>query len=83
MVHKVRGVIAKSKGSPVEIAAILVPDPGPSEALVRVKACGVCHTDLHYKEGAINDDSESVINRHYRSRGSGWLLRCSPGGSWP
>ena len=35
---------------------ILVPDPGPGEALVRVEACGVCHTDLHYREGAINDE---------------------------
>ena len=33
-----------------------MPDPGPGEALVRVQACGVCHTDLHYREGAINND---------------------------
>jgi S-(hydroxymethyl)mycothiol dehydrogenase len=32
-----------------------VPDPGPGEALVRVQTCGVCHTDLHYREGGIND----------------------------
>jgi S-(hydroxymethyl)mycothiol dehydrogenase len=54
--NSVRGVIARSKGAPVEIATVLVPDPGPGEALVRVQACGVCHTDLHYREGAINDD---------------------------
>jgi S-(hydroxymethyl)mycothiol dehydrogenase len=35
---------------------ILVPDPGEGEALVRVLACGVCHTDLHYREGGISDD---------------------------
>ena len=35
---------------------IVVPDPGPGEARVQVQACGVCHTDLHYREGAINDD---------------------------
>ncbi len=51
-----RGVIARTKGAPVEIATIRVPDPGPGEALVRVQACGVCHTDLHYREGAINDE---------------------------
>jgi S-(hydroxymethyl)mycothiol dehydrogenase len=56
VVHKVKGVIARSKGAPVEVTDILVPDPGPSEVLVKVKACGVCHTDLHYKEGAINDE---------------------------
>ncbi len=54
--HKVRGVVAKSKGAPVSIETVLVPDPGPGEALVRVQACGVCHTDLHYREGGISDD---------------------------
>jgi S-(hydroxymethyl)mycothiol dehydrogenase len=56
MVHEVRGVVARSKGAPVSIETVLVPDPGPGEALVQVQACGVCHTDLHYREGAINDD---------------------------
>ena len=56
MPHKVTGVIAGAKGAAVELKDILVPDPAPGEALVRVKACGVCHTDLHYREGAINDD---------------------------
>jgi len=56
MVHEARGVIAREKGAPVELTTIVVPDPGPGEALVSVQACGVCHTDLHYREGAINDD---------------------------
>ena len=56
MAHQVNGVIAAAVGEPVKLVPILVPDPGPGEALVRVKACGVCHTDLHYREGAINDD---------------------------
>jgi S-(hydroxymethyl)mycothiol dehydrogenase len=51
----VRGVVAAAKGEPVAIADIVVPDPGPGEALVKVQACGVCHTDLHYREGAIGD----------------------------
>jgi S-(hydroxymethyl)mycothiol dehydrogenase len=38
------------------VATIAVPDPGPGEAVVAVQACGVCHTDLHYREGGINDD---------------------------
>jgi S-(hydroxymethyl)mycothiol dehydrogenase len=54
--HEVQGVVARSKGSPVSVETILVPDPGPGEALIRVQACGVCHTDLHYREGAINDE---------------------------
>jgi S-(hydroxymethyl)mycothiol dehydrogenase len=56
MANEVRGVVAAAKGKPVSVETILVPDPGPGEALVRVQACGVCHTDLHYREGAINDD---------------------------
>jgi S-(hydroxymethyl)mycothiol dehydrogenase len=56
MPSEVQGVIARSKGAPVEVTTIVVPDPGPGEALVEVKACGVCHTDLHYREGGINDD---------------------------
>lgn len=56
MVHEVRGVIARGKGAPVTVETVLVPDPGPGEALVQVQACGVCHTDLHYREGGINDD---------------------------
>jgi S-(hydroxymethyl)mycothiol dehydrogenase len=55
-VQEVRGVVARAKGEPVRTETILVPDPGPGEALVQVQACGVCHTDLHYREGAINDD---------------------------
>src|SRR5215203_2043485 len=56
MAHDVRGVIARGKGQPVSIETVIVPDPGPGEALVSVQACGVCHTDLHYREGGINDD---------------------------
>ncbi len=56
MAQEVRGVIARSKGAPVTVETIVVPDPGPGETVVRVQACGVCHTDLHYREGAINDE---------------------------
>ena len=56
MAQEVRGVIAPGKGEQVRVETILVPDPGPGEAVVRVQACGVCHTDLHYREGGINDD---------------------------
>jgi len=52
----VRGVIARAKGAPVSLEEIRVPSAGPGEAVVRVQACGVCHTDLHYREGGINDD---------------------------
>src|ERR1700723_2165441 len=56
MQRETRGVVAREKGAPVTLETIVVPDPGPGEAVVAVKACGVCHTDLHYREGGINDD---------------------------
>ncbi len=56
MPQTVKGVIARAKGAPVEVTDIVIPDPGPGEAVVQVQACGVCHTDLHYREGGINDD---------------------------
>ncbi|MFF3715258.1 S-(hydroxymethyl)mycothiol dehydrogenase [Streptomyces prasinus] len=56
MPQQVRGVIARSKGAPVELTDIVIPDPGPGEVVVAVAACGVCHTDLTYREGGIDDD---------------------------
>ena len=56
MAHEVKGVIASAKGERVTVTTVVVPDPGPGEALVRVQACGVCHTDLHYREGGIGED---------------------------
>jgi S-(hydroxymethyl)mycothiol dehydrogenase len=56
MPQQVRGVVAAGKGKPVTVETITIPDPGPGEAVVAVQACGVCHTDLHYREGGINDE---------------------------
>ncbi|MBW3641142.1 MAG: S-(hydroxymethyl)mycothiol dehydrogenase [Actinobacteria bacterium] len=56
MPQEVRGVVALAKGEPVCVETIVLPDPGPGEVIVRVQACGVCHTDLHYREGGINDE---------------------------
>jgi S-(hydroxymethyl)mycothiol dehydrogenase len=56
MAYEVQAVISRNKGEPVELTTVLVPDPGPGEAVVTVQACGVCHTDLHYKQGGIGDD---------------------------
>ncbi|SDK24960.1 S-(hydroxymethyl)mycothiol dehydrogenase [Nonomuraea maritima] len=56
MPYEVQGVIARGKGQEVSLETVVVPDPGPGEAVVNVQACGVCHTDLHYREGGISDD---------------------------
>jgi S-(hydroxymethyl)mycothiol dehydrogenase len=55
MSQQVKGVIASGRGAPLQVETIMVPDPGPGEAVVKVQACGVCHTDLHYREGSITD----------------------------
>jgi S-(hydroxymethyl)mycothiol dehydrogenase len=56
MPQTVRGVVAREKGAPVTVESIVIPDVGPGEAIVAIQACGVCHTDLHYREGGINDE---------------------------
>jgi len=56
MPQQVRAVVARAKGAAVTVETIGIPDPGPGEVVVAVQACGVCHTDLHYREGGINDD---------------------------
>lgn len=55
MSQTVRGVISRAKGQAVELVDIVIPDPGPGEVVVDIAACGVCHTDLTYREGGIND----------------------------
>ena len=78
----VRGVIARAKGEPVEMVPVVVPDPGPGEVVVDVRACGVCHTDLHYREGAINDDFPFLLGHeaagHVSAVGEG-VTHLSPG----
>jgi S-(hydroxymethyl)mycothiol dehydrogenase len=54
--QQVQAVISRAKNAPVELVTITVPDPGPGEAVVKIQACGVCHTDLHYVKGGIGED---------------------------
>ncbi|MCG7579576.1 S-(hydroxymethyl)mycothiol dehydrogenase [Mycolicibacterium sp. OfavD-34-C] len=56
MTQTVRGVISRRKSEPVEVVDIVIPDPGPGEVVVDIAACGVCHTDLTYRDGGINDE---------------------------
>ncbi|OBH48963.1 S-(hydroxymethyl)mycothiol dehydrogenase [Mycobacterium mantenii] len=68
MSQTVRGVISRKKGEPVELVDIVVPDPGPGEALVDIIACGVCHTDLTYREGGINDEYPFLLGHEAAGR---------------
>ncbi|GAB3549615.1 S-(hydroxymethyl)mycothiol dehydrogenase [Actinopolyspora lacussalsi] len=56
MATEVRGVVATGAERPVEVTTVRVPEPGPGEALVRVQACGVCHTDMQYRDGGVSDE---------------------------
>ncbi len=71
MPQTVQGVIARAKGAEVELVDIVVPDPGPGEAVVRIEACGVCHTDLHYREGGINDEFPFLLGHEAAGIGRG------------
>lgn len=51
----VKGIIAREKGAEVELTDIVIPEPGPNDVIVKVKSCGVCHTDLGYRNGDIED----------------------------
>ena len=73
--QQVKAVIARAKGAPVELVTINVPDPGPGEAVVQVQACGVCHTDLHYREGGINDEFPFLLGHE----ASGLVEAVGPG----
>ncbi len=68
MAQVVRGVIARSKGDPVELTDIVIPDPGPGEVVVDIETCGVCHTDLHYREGGINDEFPFLLGHEAAGR---------------
>ncbi len=68
MAAEARGVVAMGKGEPVSLVSIVVPDPGPGEAVVSVQACGVCHTDLHYREGGISDDFPFLLGHEAAGR---------------
>src|SRR5438876_566756 len=70
----VQGVVARGKGEPVEVTTVLVPEPGPGEALVSVQACGVCHTDLHYKQGGIGEDFPYLLGHEAAGVGDGAIL---------
>ncbi|MCY7287830.1 MAG: alcohol dehydrogenase catalytic domain-containing protein, partial [Cryobacterium sp.] len=64
----VKGVIARSKGAPVELVDIVIPDPCAGEVIVDIETCGVCHTDVHYRDGGINDEFPFLLGHEAAGR---------------
>jgi propanol-preferring alcohol dehydrogenase len=50
--------------NPLELVDMEIPEPGPHEILVRVQACGICHTDLHTAEGELDLPKRPVVPGH-------------------
>jgi len=59
-----RAVRLVQLGKPLEDAEVALPEIGPSEVLVRVAACGICHSDAHYRAGISPIDSLPLTLGH-------------------
>lgn len=64
----VKGVVARSEKQPAELVDIVIPDPGPTDVVVDIEACGVCHTDLAYRDGDINDEFPFLLGHEAAGR---------------
>lgn len=59
-----RAMILQKQGTLLELAEIPVPEPGENELLLRVRACGVCRTDLHVVDGDLPDPRLPLVPGH-------------------
>jgi propanol-preferring alcohol dehydrogenase len=60
----VRAAILNSPGSPLRLADVPAPEPEAKQVLIRVRACGVCRTDLHVVDGELRDPKLPLIPGH-------------------
>jgi propanol-preferring alcohol dehydrogenase len=51
-------------GKPLDLVDIPIPEPGPGQLLVRVRACGVCRTDLHVADGELDQGKLPIVPGH-------------------
>ena len=59
-----RAMLLESAGSPLRLAEVPVPEPGPGKVLLRVSVCAVCRTDLHVVDGELPDPSLPLVPGH-------------------
>ncbi len=62
--EKMRAMLLDHPGRPLRLAELPVPEPGPGQVLLRVHACGVCHTDLHIVDGELPEPKLPLILGH-------------------
>jgi propanol-preferring alcohol dehydrogenase len=59
-----KAMILEAAGQPLRLANLPIPQPGPGQVLLRVRACGVCHTDLHIVDGELSEPKLPLILGH-------------------
>jgi propanol-preferring alcohol dehydrogenase len=59
-----RAMLLEEAGKPLELADIPPPEPGPDQVLLRVRACGVCRTDLHVVDGELENPKLPLVAGH-------------------
>jgi propanol-preferring alcohol dehydrogenase len=60
----VLGAVRPAAGNPLELRDVPVPAVGLEDVLIKVRCCGVCHTDLHAVEGELADVKLPLIPGH-------------------
>jgi S-(hydroxymethyl)glutathione dehydrogenase/alcohol dehydrogenase len=73
---KMRAAVLERFGEPLVVREVELAEPGPGEVLVRVVACGVCHTDMYTASGADPSGYAPTVLGH---EGAGVVERCGPG----
>ncbi len=63
-----KGLVSFKAGEEAELVDVTVPEPGPRDVLVDIETCGVCHTDLAYRNGDINDDFPFLLGHEAAGR---------------
>ena len=59
-----QAMLFEAPGQPLRLAEIPIPQPGPGQVLLKVRACGVCHTDLHIIAGELERPKLPLVLGH-------------------
>ncbi len=64
MIARMRAMVLDSPGTPLRLADLPVPAPGPGELVIEVSVCAVCRTDLHVVDGELPDPKLPLVPGH-------------------